>query len=69
MTGTIKKPMEGKTFGFIACEGQEKDLFFHESSLVGVSLGELNEGDQVTFDIAPAKEGAKGPSAVNVARA
>jgi cold shock protein len=70
MTGTIKKIMpEGKNFGFISQEGEEKDLFFHESGLVGVTLRELNEGDKVTFDIQPAKEGGKGPSAVNVSRA
>lgn len=69
MTGTIKKPMEGKTFGFIAREDGEKDLFFHESQLVGVTLGELKEGDKVSFEVKPAEEGGKGPSATNVARA
>lgn len=69
MTGTIKKPMEGKTFGFISPENGEKDVFFHESALVGVALGDLKEGDKVTFEIKPGEEGGKGPSAVNVARA
>ncbi|KKQ77883.1 MAG: hypothetical protein A3A96_00650 [Candidatus Zambryskibacteria bacterium RIFCSPLOWO2_01_FULL_39_39] len=69
MTGTIKKPMEGKTFGFISPQGGEKDVFFHQSALVGVTLEELEEGDAVTFDITPGEEGGKGPSATNVARA
>ena len=69
MTGTIKKPMEGKTFGFISPDNGEKDVFFHESSLVGVALGDLKEGDKVTFDKKEGEEGGKGPSAVNVARA
>ena len=70
MTGTIKKLMgDGKRFGFISREGEEKDLFFHESGLVNVTLDELKEGDSVTFDVQPAKDGGKGPSAVNVSRA
>lgn len=69
MTGTIKKPMEGKTFGFISPDNGEKALFFHESSLVGVALGDLEEGDKVTFEIKPGEEGGKGPSATNVTRA
>jgi CspA family cold shock protein len=70
MTGTIKKIMpDNKKFGFISRPGEEKDLFFHESGLVGVTLSELKEGDEVTFDVQPAQEGGKGPSAVNVSRA
>jgi len=67
MTGTIKPIQAGKTYGFIAREG-DKDIFFHESALVGVTLAELKEGETVSFDIEPPREGAKGPSAVNVTR-
>ena len=70
MTGTIKKLMgDGKRFGFISREGEEKDLFFHESGLVGVTLDELKEGDAVTFDVKEGEQGGKGPSAVNVQKA
>jgi len=65
MNGVIKKKTD-KGFGFIAVEGQEKDLFFHSNSLVGVSFDELREGDAVTFDM---EESPKGPNAVNVQRA
>ncbi len=61
--------MEGKTFGFISPDNGEKDVFFHESSLVGVTLGDLKEGNRVTFEVKPGEEGGKGPSAVNVSRA
>lgn len=68
MTGTIKKLNE-RGFGFIEREGQEGDLFFHKSALVGVTFEELKEGDSVSFEEEAAKEGGKGPSAVNVSRA
>lgn len=53
-------------FGFIAREGEAKDLFFHSKELKGVTFEELKEGDAVTFEVA---QGEKGPSATNVARA
>lgn len=65
MNGAIKS-LKDKGFGFIAVEGQPKDLFFHMNSLVGISFDELREGDAVTFDM---EQGDKGPSAVNVKRA
>lgn len=68
MTGTIKKLNE-RGFGFIEQEGQTGDLFFHKSSLTGVTFEELKEGDSVTFEVKPAEEGGKGPSATNVSRA
>ncbi len=65
MNGVIKKKTD-KGFGFITVQGQEKDVFFHSKSLVGVSFEELNEGDEVTFEI---EDSPKGPNAVNVSRA
>ena len=65
MTGVIKKKTD-KGFGFITVQGQEKDLFFHSKSLVGVTFDELNEGDEVSFEV---EESPKGPNAVNVQRA
>lgn len=66
MTGSIKKLVSEKVFGFISRENEPKDLFFHANSLVGITFEELREGDAVTFDI---EETPKGPSAVNVQRA
>jgi len=65
-TGTIKKMVSDKGFGFISAEGMEKDLFFHTNALVGVSFDELREGDAVSFDT---EESPKGLNAVNVQRA
>ena len=65
MQGVIKKKTD-KGFGFITVQGQEKDLFFHSKSLVGVTFDELNEGDTVEFDV---EDSPKGPNAVNVKKA
>ena len=66
MTGTIKTIVKEKGFGFIAREGEAKDLFFHSNDLSGVSFTELNVGDTVNFEVV---DGQKGPSAKNVTRA
>ncbi|MBI1984546.1 MAG: cold shock domain-containing protein [Candidatus Wildermuthbacteria bacterium] len=66
MTGTIKKLISERGFGFIAREGEAKDLFFHSKDLSGVTFEELKEGDTVSFEVA---EGEKGLSAKNVTRA
>ena len=66
MNGTIKKLVSEKGFGFISREGEEKDLFFHSSALVGVQYDELQEGDAVTFEV---EDSQRGPNAVNVQRA
>ena len=65
MTGTIKT-LTDRGFGFIAREGETKDLFFHSKELKGVIYEELKEGDPVTFDVV---DGEKGSAATNVARA
>lgn len=65
MNGIIKT-LTDKGFGFIAREGETKDLFFHSNDLSGVSFNELKTGDAVTFEIV---DGQKGPSAKNVRRA
>jgi len=59
--GTIKR-LTDKGFGFIDTGGA-KDLFFHSSSLEGVSYEELNEGQRVSFNEG---QGQKGPCAENV---
>lgn len=62
--GTIKT-LTDKGFGFIAREGETKDLFFHSNDLSGVSFAELKVGDAVTFEVV---QGQKGPNAKNVTR-
>ena len=59
--GTIKR-LTDKGFGFIDT-GTSKDMFFHSSSLDGVSYDELREGQRVTYTEG---RGPKGPRAENV---
>ena len=59
--GTVKFFNETKGFGFITEEGVDKDHFVHISGLID----EIQEGDDVEFDLA---EGKKGLNAVNVKR-
>ena len=67
MTGKIKKKITDRKFGFIAPDDGSNDVFFHEDALNGVTFGELNEGDAVTYDIVPGKDGRS--AAGNVQRA
>ena len=60
-TGTIKRLVQDRGFGFIKDEsGQE--WFFHRTSVQG-NFDQLNEGQRVQFDEEPS---AKGPRAGNV---
>jgi cold shock protein len=59
--GTIKKVTQ-KGFGFIDT-GRGKDLFFHSSSLEGVTFEQLYEGQRVSYTEG---RGDKGPRAENV---
>ncbi|MCA9112913.1 MAG: cold shock domain-containing protein [Planctomycetaceae bacterium] len=59
--GTIKR-VTSKGFGFIE-DGTGKDMFFHSSSLEGVSFEQLREGQRVSYNVG---NGPKGPRAENV---
>jgi CspA family cold shock protein len=63
-TGKITR-LTDRGFGFIAQEGEEKDLFFHASELQDIEYNDLQEGGEVTFEVA---EGPKGQNAVNVSK-
>lgn len=64
MNGTIKT-LTDRGFGFIARDGETKDLFFHSKDLKNVTFEELKVGDKVTFEVT---ESEKGPAATNVTR-
>ena len=63
MTGTIKKVVKDKGFGFITPDDPGKDLFVHHTGINGQGFRTLAEGARVSFD---AEAGDKGPKAVNV---
>ena len=61
MTGTIKRLVSEKNFGFIvASDG--KEYFFRASACASEPFDSLREGQDVTFDIG---QGPKGPRAEN----
>ena len=60
--GTVKWFNPTKGYGLIAREDKEKDVFVHSSAAQAANL-ELNEGDELTFEVT---EGQKGPSAINL---
>ena len=59
--GTIKK-LTSMGYGFLDI-GSEKDLFFHSSSVEGVTFEELCEGQKVSYT--PGRN-QKGPCAASV---
>ena len=60
-SGTIKKLVSDKGFGFIESDGDE--LFFHRSAVEGTTFEELREGQTVEFNVG---QGPKGTRAENV---
>jgi cold shock protein len=66
MQGTVKWFNPAKGFGFIQPEGGTSDVFVHISEVERSGLGTLNEGQRVTFDVAPNNRGKE--SAVNLKR-
>jgi CspA family cold shock protein len=62
ITGTIKKLVHDKGFGFIAAQ-DGSEYFFHQSACVATPFNQLREGQTVTFDKG---HGPKGPRAENV---
>jgi len=64
MTGTIKRIVRDKGFGFITPHDGSDDVFFHRSRLAPrVEFDDLREGEDVEFQTRP---GEKGPQAFNV---
>jgi CspA family cold shock protein len=62
-TGTIKKVVADRGFGFITAE-DAKEYFFHRSALdSSLDFDRLAGGERVTFDV---EAGPKGPRAVQV---
>jgi cold shock protein len=64
MTGTVKRIVRDKGFGFIAPDDGSGDVFFHRSRLAPrTEFDELREGNEVEFQTRP---GDKGPQAFDV---
>jgi len=64
MTGTIKRIVGEKGFGFITPDDGSEDVFFHRSRLgPKLRFEDLREGEEVEFQTRP---GDKGPQAFDV---
>jgi CspA family cold shock protein len=61
-TGTVAFFHDRKGYGFIETEESDEDVFFHMDDVEGP---DLEEGEEVEFDI---EQADKGPRAANVRR-
>ena len=60
--GKVKWFNPTKGYGFIEREDKEKDVFVHSSAAREANM-ELNEGDEITFEV---ENNDKDPSAANL---
>ena len=60
--GKIKKIVRDRGFGFID-DTDGREVFFHQSSLVGVEFDSLKGEELVEFEV---EKSQKGPKAINV---
>jgi cold shock protein len=65
-SGTVKWFNDSKGYGFITPDEGTKDRFVHFSNIAGDGFKSLSEGQRVEYE---AREGEKGPEAINVAAA
>jgi len=56
-TGTVKWFNATKGFGFIQPDDGGNDVFVHISAVERAGLGDLAEGQKVTFEVAKGKDG------------
>jgi CspA family cold shock protein len=61
LEGKVKRWLDGRGYGFLSVEGNDKDIFVHHSGLINVY--ELRVGQKVDFDL---EDSPRGPQAVNV---
>lgn len=56
-TGTVKWFNPTKGFGFIEPEDGSKDAFVHISAVERAGMSTLNEGQKVSYDLEPGRDG------------
>jgi CspA family cold shock protein len=56
-TGTVKFFNIAKGFGFIEPEDGSKDAFVHISAVERAGLTSLNEGQKVSYELRPGRDG------------
>lgn len=63
-TGTVKWFNDTKGYGFIAVDGETKDVFVHFSQIQMDGHKKLVEGQRVEFDIAVTEKGQQAEAVV-----
>ena len=56
-TGTVKWFNSAKGYGFIQPEEGSRDVFVHISAVERAGLTTLNEGQNVSFEVVPGRDG------------
>jgi CspA family cold shock protein len=56
-TGVVKFFNVSKGFGFISPDGGGNDVFVHITALQRSGIQDLAEGQKVSFDVAPGRDG------------
>ena len=62
-SGTVKFFNATRGYGFISPDDGSKDVFVHISAVERSGLGQLSEGQKLSFEI---QQDARGPKAVNL---
>jgi len=58
-TGTVKWFNAQKGFGFIAPDGGGNDAFVHISAVERSGMGDLREGQKVSYELVPDRKSGK----------
>ncbi|NMM46143.1 cold-shock protein [Rhodospirillaceae bacterium KN72] len=66
-TGTVKWFNATKGFGFIQPEDGSKDAFVHISAVERAGLSSLAEGQRVSFDLTPGRDGKASAENLSIA--
>jgi CspA family cold shock protein len=67
-TGTIKRLVSDRGFGFIQVGGTTEEIFFHKSAVDSPSFDELREGEGVEFETEPDPRQPQRSRAIHIRR-